>query len=93
MSFFVYCYTDPRNDVPFYIGKGCGTRDHAHLTPSQLKKQSHMANKLRGMLKADVEPHIHRILDHLTEEEAFRYEVFFIAALGRRGAPSIQVHW
>ena len=31
LRFYVYVYSDPRNNQPFYIGKGIGNRAFAHL--------------------------------------------------------------
>lgn len=32
LGYYVYMYIDPRDDMPFYIGKGCGSRVLAHLS-------------------------------------------------------------
>ena len=31
LGFYVYLYTDPRNEKPFYVGKGKGNRAFSHL--------------------------------------------------------------
>lgn len=83
-DFYVYAYIDPRNDTPFYIGKGHGNRDRDHLYSSNLQRHQFFYNKLRKLFKEGVQPNIHRVCEYLSEEDAFYWETFFISALGRR---------
>lgn len=85
-TFYVYCLVDPRNNLPFYIGKGKGNRIFAH-------KQAALCSKSEGKLFESTESEailkiktIRDILDSgidvkgyilsygLTQEEAFASE-------------------
>jgi len=81
-DYYVYAYIDPRNNIPFYIGRGRGKRDTSHLFPSKWLTFFH--NKLQKLLKEKVTPTIRRLLNNLTYQESCDWECFFIAALGRR---------
>ncbi len=87
-KFYVYCYIDPRNDEPIYIGKGHGDRDQQHLHECYEKRNTtrpfHIY--LRQMLDQEVTPNISRIAIDLAETEAFFFEGFFIDALGIQGS-------
>jgi hypothetical protein len=86
--FYVYAYIDPRDNTPFYIGKGHGDRDQDHLRRSVYTNPVHskrfLYKKIRKLIAAGVQPVIHRVLDNLSEDLAFFWETFFIHALGRR---------
>jgi len=80
-SFYVYALKDPRSDpaLPFYIGKGAGTRSHDHLTrPDQSRKGARIAD----IQAAGKEVLISRLVDGLTEGQAIRLEAELIAAFG-----------
>jgi hypothetical protein len=67
MDFYTYCYLD-ENLKPYYVGKGrLGRIDHPH----------------HGCL-VTLPPKERRLLlkENLTEEEAFKHEVYMIAVLG-----------
>jgi hypothetical protein len=83
-DFYVYVYIDPRDDLPFYIGKGRGKRDAQHLRPWDLKIRRPFYYKLKRMLAEGVQPIVSRLAESLCEAEAFSLESFLILALGRR---------
>ncbi len=88
ITYYVYVYIDPRNDVPFYIGAGHGNRAWQHLKSCKRKSKAYSRlfyNKLRKLLRSGVEPVIRFIVKDLTRHQAFKiWEPFFIKAIGRR---------
>lgn len=81
--FYVYCYFD--GETPIYIGKGSRGRIREHLASSSLdSSDTFFSRKLRKILREDRQPTYRKLLQGLLEEEAFYYERFFIAAIGRR---------
>jgi hypothetical protein len=67
--FYTYCYLDS-NNKPYYIGKGCGDRIHAPHHGCFI----------------DLPPREKRLFlkKNLTEEEAFKHEIYLIAVIGRK---------
>ena len=85
MRYFIYAYFEPNNDKPFYVGKGCGDRHLQHLKRDILYKKNTMFYcKLRKMLRNGILPIVKKLLENLTEQEAFEKEKLFIRIYGRR---------
>lgn len=80
-NFYVYIYLDPRNDVPFYVGKGFGWRYKRHLT--KYATNIHLKNRILAIRKEGFEPFIGRFFT-VSEEDAFQLERALIHAFGRR---------
>ncbi len=82
--FYVYIYIDPRNNSPFYVGKGHGRRYFDHL------KEKHSCNPFKfnkiNKIKKETGEYPESILfkTELTEEEAFILEIELIARWGRK---------
>lgn len=60
MKFYVYVYSDPANDTPFYVGMGKGNRKFAHLreaknNPEPVQGQ-HKLNTIRKMIREGRNP-------------------------------------
>lgn len=80
-SYYVYALKDPRQDpaLPFYVGKGAGTRSYDHLVkPDDSRK---------GMRIREIEAEGHQVLvtrlvDSLTEIQALRLEAELVSAFG-----------
>lgn len=78
-GYFIYMYSD-QNDIPFYIGKGKGNRwrpsHHVHNT------RSHVSGKIKSIGIENVK--VYFLYRDLTEEEAFKYERYYISVFGRK---------
>jgi hypothetical protein len=96
-NFYVYVYLDPRKEgeynygnytfrfEPFYVGKGKDKRCNVHL--SSYKKNSN--GIFRGKLIHIMEdlkqrPYIFKLIENITEEQAFELEIYLIKLIGRK---------
>ncbi len=91
MNYFVYALIDPRNDLPFYIGKGqikdASGRDYRRITEHQ--KNSDESNPLKKSVASKIFKKLKKIpfkiiKDKITEKEAFDLEISLIKKYGRR---------
>jgi uncharacterized protein len=80
-SYYVYSLKDPRSSpaLPFYVGKGTGTRSHDHLVKPDATRKG---NRIREIEGAGAKVLVSRLIDSLTEEQAIKLEAELIAALG-----------
>ena len=81
LGYYVYLYIDPRDGVPFYIGKGKGNRCFAHLGDSG---ETEKAEKIAAIRDAGFEPRIDILKYGLTEREALLVESTAIDLLDLR---------
>ena len=84
-NYYVYQYIDPLTKLPFYIGKGSGDRLYRHLaetkdTTENRKKYAY----IKGLQNKGLEPIIEKILENLTEENAYNLEMKLIQHYGRK---------
>lgn len=80
-SYYVYALKDPRTSpaMPFYIGKGTGTRSHDHLVrPDDSLKGIRIKEILAGGHKVLVT----RLVNSLSEDQALKLEAELISAFG-----------
>jgi hypothetical protein len=95
--FYVYIYLDPRKPgqyiydnvvlghEPFYVGKGQGKRSHDHVNKVHYKsvKNSHKSNKIKAILRDELQPIIIHIADGLSEKDSLIMEIDIIRKIGR----------
>lgn len=79
IGYYVYLYVDPRNNKPFYVGKGRGPRALAHLAATG---PSRKARRLRAIRRVGLKARIDILAHGLDEKTAFRVEGAVIDALG-----------
>jgi len=80
-SYYVYALKDPRSSpaLPFYVGKGTGTRSHDHLVrPDATRK----GDRIREIHATGCHVLVSRLVDELTEQQAIRLEAELISAFG-----------
>jgi hypothetical protein len=89
-TYYVYVYFDPNTLEPFYVGKGFGSRDKAHIKEAQKWDGTNRGSqnvpkikRIREILQRGQEPMIIRKMITTTEEEALKEEMRLIAELGR----------
>lgn len=96
LGHYVYLYVDPRNGVPFYVGKGKGERILAHFEDGRASRKTRTIAELRAK---GIAPRLEILAHGLKDEEtAFRVEAAAIDLLGLgeltnqvRGWKSLQV--
>lgn len=84
-TYYVYALIDPRNNQPFYIGKGHGSRAQTHLYEMSKVKNQFKENKIAAIRRASLEPVIeYLVIDIPQEELAYQIEASFIKHYGRK---------
>jgi hypothetical protein len=88
MMFFTYLLIDPKNNQPFYVGKGSGNRHEYHIKEAKKEKYGKRANRhkiniIRAILNKGFEVIIKKIAAP-DEKHAFEMEELLIAMLGRK---------
>ena len=80
-SYYVYALKDPRESpaMPFYVGKGTGTRSHDHLIKPD---ESRKGLRIREIEAAGLKVLVSRLVDSLSEPQAIKLEAELIASFG-----------
>jgi uncharacterized protein len=80
-EFYVYALKDPTQNpaMPFYVGKGTGTRRFDHVTRADGTRKGERISAIR---EAGAEPVVSVLLEDLTEAQALRLEAEIIATFG-----------
>lgn len=80
LGYYVYLYIDPRDDRPFYVGKGQRERALSHLSEEAESRKCARIAELRAI---GIEPRIDVLAHGLRDEEtAFRIEAAVIDLFG-----------
>ena len=79
LKYYVYLYIDPRDNLPFYVGKGKGDRLLAHLDDT---KETEKVRRITELGKLSLQPIIEILKYGLSESEAFLVESAAIDLLG-----------
>lgn len=86
IMYYVYALIDPRNNMPFYIGKGTGKRAQTHLWDMSRSDNIHKENKIDAIRKAGLEPQIEYLAEDIIDENfAYKMEEDLILRYGRKG--------
>ncbi len=79
LKYYVYLYVDPRDGLPFYVGKGKGNRLLAHLDDTA---ETEKVRRIAELRKLGRQPDIEILKYGLTEREALLIESSAIELLG-----------
>lgn len=87
MDFYVYHLIDPKNNLPFYVGKGRGNRMYHHESLAingYPNGNTFLYNKIRKVLRESGKIEYRKEKENLTESEAIQSEISDIKKFGRR---------
>jgi hypothetical protein len=80
MNSYVYMLIDPRNNLPFYIGKGARGRCYFHMWEARNSaKQSPKLNKIRKIERLGLSVRVCKVEQNVTDEMAKDLECLLIA--------------
>ena len=86
---YVYLLIDPRNNLPFYVGKGHGNRCDFHVSEAKYytKRKSLKLGKIRKLLSLGLLPIIKKVEENVSDEQALDFECLLIAEIRDLGIP------
>ena len=86
---YVYTLTDPRNGMPFYVGKGHGKRCEFHIDEAKyyIKRKSKKLNKIRKLLSLGMKPIITKVEENVSDAQAIDFECLLIEEMRSIGIP------
>jgi hypothetical protein len=85
--YYVYQIIDPRDGLPFYVGKGSGDRCMDHLRESEDRTTNrHKFYRIQYLLSNGLQPIIEKVIENIqSEDEAYLLESDLIKKYGRIG--------
>lgn len=85
--YYIYHYIDPRNNLPFYVGKGLNGRLYDHLTETEENTNNrHKFYKIQYLRKIGLNPIIQKVIENIEDENlAYELETKEILKYGRIG--------
>lgn len=79
---YVYTLTDPRNGMPFYVGKGVGRRCYFHSWEAKNSTASTFKlNKIRKIQSLGLDILVRKVEENVSHEQAKEFECFLIAEM------------
>ena len=80
---YVYTLVDPRNNLPFYVGKGSGERCNAHVVEAKyyVQRKSLKLNKIRKLMRLGMEPIVVKVEENVSDKQALDLECLLIAEM------------
>jgi len=91
MKHYVYELLDPRDNTPFYIGKGTGYRARSHFVGSGPKDNRHRTYKINKIRREGFEPYYNIIKYFDDEDAAYHYEETLIETIGLDNLTNMKV--
>lgn len=88
-DYYTYLLIDPRDNRPFYVGKGRNHRMTIHERRAKLgivsNKNQFLFNKINKILTLGLSIRYKKPIKNVSESEAFRWETKFIKCLRKKG--------
>lgn len=88
-KYYTYLIIDPRNNKPFYVGKGVGNRMTKHERTTKLGKMPNnnkfLYNKIRKILSLGFSLKYKQPIKNVSEDIAFKWEIHLIKCLRKKG--------
>ena len=84
-DYYVYKLIDPSNNIPFYVGKGCGDRAKSHLWNKAKTNNPRKDQKIEEIRLAGHVPLIEYVQTGLSSSDAYLLEEQLIRQYGRLG--------
>jgi len=87
-KYYVYHLIDPKDNIPFYVGKGYGKRIYSHekevkngILPNQNR---YLFNSIKEILNGGMDIIYEKVKENLNEKDAFLIEMLEIKKYGRK---------